>query len=188
MNPVNNDNTTENSGVKADAGSRRKRLVALTESAAIAALYAVVTVAISPIAYGAIQLRVSEALTILPVRKRSAISGLVVGCAIANALGILIGADSLGVADILFGTIATLLAAIASRLTRNIRIGRLPVLAALMPVISNGLIIGAELKLILGLPFWLSALEVAAGELIVMLALGLPLNAFIEKTNLLKDQ
>ena len=184
--PLNPQNKTDISA----AGKKRpanKKLTALTESAAIAALYAVLTVALAPIAYGAIQLRVSEALTVLPVRKRSAIAGLVAGCAIANTLGILMGADSLGVPDILFGTLATFIAAVATRLTRKITVGRLPVVAALMPVIANGLIIGAELTLILNLPFALTALEVAAGEFVSVMLLGLPLNAFIGKTKLLKE-
>lgn len=172
---------------KGGKAGRNKGLVSLTESAVIAALYAVLTVALAPASYGPIQLRVSEALTILPVRKKSAIAGLTVGCVIANTLGILLGADSLGVPDIIFGTLATFLAAVAARLTRNIKIGKLPVLSALMPVISNGLIIGAELTLILHLPFVITSLEVAAGELIAALLLGLPLNAFVEKTGLLKE-
>ncbi len=166
---------------------KNKKLLAITEAAAIAALYAVLTVALHPLSYGPVQCRVSEALTILPVRKRSAIAGLTLGCAIANAIGILIGADSLGVADILFGTLATLLAAIATRLLRKDTIKGVPFLGALMPVISNALIIGAELTFILHLPFWSTALWVGVGELISVFVLGLPLNALIGKLGILKE-
>ena len=166
---------------------RNKKLIAITEAAAIAALYAVLTVALHPLSYGQIQCRVSEALTILPVRKRSAIAGLTLGCAIANTIGIMMSVDSLGIPDVLFGTLATLLAAIATRLVRNIRIKGVPFLGALMPVISNGLIIGAELRLILGLPFWASAMWVAVGELISVVVLGLPFNALISRAGILKE-
>lgn len=175
-------NSQENKTAKSN-----KKLTAMTEAAAIAALYAVLTVALHPLSYGPLQCRVSEALTILPVRKRSAIIGLTLGCAIANAVGIMIGADSLGVADILFGTIATLLAAIATRLLRKVTIKGVPFLGALMPVISNGLIIGAELTFILHLPFWSTALWVAIGEMVSVFVLGLPLNALIGKLGILKE-
>lgn len=154
----------------------------------IAALYAVATLALAPLSFGPLQLRVSEALTILPAKKKAAISGLTVGCALANAIGLAMGANACGAADILFGTAATLLAAIASRALRGIELHGLPVLSALMPALFNGLIIGAELTIIYKLPFWLCALQVAAGELIASVALGLPLYSLLRRNGLLKDE
>lgn len=154
----------------------------------IAALYAVATLALAPLSFGSVQLRVSEALTILPVRKKTAIVGLTVGCAMANAIGLAMGVNSCGAADILFGTAATLMAALASRALRSVKIKELPVLSALMPALFNGLIIGVELTMIYKLPFLLCAAQVAVGELIAAAALGLPLYSLLCKNGLLKDE
>lgn len=77
----------------------------LAQSAMIAAIYVVLTVILAPFSYGEVQVRVSEALTILPVFTPAAIPGLFVGCLISNILGGCI------LPDIIFGSIATLLGA-----------------------------------------------------------------------------
>ena len=89
----------------------------LALSAVIAALYAVLTYAAAAmnLAFGAVQFRFSEALTVLPAFTPAAIPGLAVGCLISNL------ASPLGVVDWVFGTLATLLAGIFSYLVRNIR-------------------------------------------------------------------
>ena len=121
-------------------------------SALIAALYAALTLLLAPISYGGIQCRISEAMTVLPILLPQAIPGLFVGCLIANLYT--------GMAtDIIFGSLATLLAALATCLLR-----KKPLLAAACPVIANGLIVGAVLAMSNGWPFWLTALQVAAGE------------------------
>ena len=103
----------------------------LALSAVIAALYAVLTYAAAAmnLAFGAVQFRFSEALTVLPAFTPAAIPGLAVGCLISNL------ASPLGVVDWVFGTLATLLAGIFSYLVRNIRWKEIPVLAPLPPVI-----------------------------------------------------
>lgn len=85
----------------------------LAQSAMIAAIYVVLTVILAPFSYGEVQVRVSEALTILPVFTPAAIPGLFVGCLISNILGGCI------LPDIIFGSIATLLGACFTYLLRN---------------------------------------------------------------------
>jgi len=147
----------------------------LVRGALIAAAYTVVAVALAPISFGAVQIRVSEALTLLPVLSPVATAGVTVGCLLTNTWGVAAGADLLGAADIVLGTAATLIAAL---LTRRLR--RRPLLAALPPVLCNAVVVGAELTFVetnafpLGL-FLINALQVGAGEAIACYALGLPL-------------
>lgn len=137
----------------------------LTVGGVIAALYTALTLAFAPISFGEIQFRVSEALTLLPVLTPAAVPGLFVGCLIGNLL-----ASGAGWMDVVFGSLATLLAAAATRLLR-----RHSWLAALMPVVCNGLIVGAVLSHVTGLPFVPIAATVALGEAAVCYMLGLPL-------------
>ena len=125
----------------------------LCVSAVIGALYAAMTLLLAPISYGPIQLRLSEAMTLLPIVLPQAIPGLFVGCLIANLYtGML--------TDIIFGSLATLLAAIGTYLLR-----KKPILAAACPVISNGVIVGMVLALSFNLPVALTMAEVAIGEI-----------------------
>ena len=161
----------------------------LTQAAMIAALYAVLTYAAAAVnlAYGAVQFRFSEALTVLPVFTPAAIPGLAVGCFLAN-LG-----SPLGLVDWIFGTGATLLAAVGTWMARKIQIKGLPVLAPLPPVVANVVLVGFELSCLssagtfaLGNFTWAafgaSALSVGIGELVICYALGLPLLLALRKT------
>ena len=148
----------------------------LCMSAVIAALYAALTLLLAPISYGPIQLRLSEALTLLPMVLPQAVPGLFVGCLIANLYtGML--------TDIIFGSLATLLAAVCTYLLR-----RKPFLAAACPVISNGVIVGLVLSLSFHLPVALTMAEVAVGELgavvIGVLILGSLKRAKVDLTRL----
>ena len=105
---------------------------ALTRGAIIAALYTAMTLILAPISYGEIQIRLSEALTLLPILLPEAVPALTVGCLLANILG-----GSM-IFDIIFGTLATFLAAVMTRILRD----RLP-LACAMPVLFNAVIVGA---------------------------------------------
>lgn len=147
----------------------------LVYGAMIAALYALTTVLLAPISYGDTQFRVSEALTILPMLTPAAIPGLTVGCLIANLFG------SASVLDMVFGPLATLLAALGTRALRN-----RPVLAALCPVVANGLIVGVVLAKTLSLPLLLTMGSVALGEAVVCVVLGLPLYYALRRTNLFR--
>ena len=125
----------------------------LCVSAVIAALYAAMTLLLAPISYGPIQLRLSEAMTLLPILLPQAVPGLFVGCLIANLYtGML--------TDIVFGSLATLLAAIGTYLLR-----KKPVLAAACPVAANAVIVGLVLSMSFNLPVALTMLEVGIGEL-----------------------
>ncbi len=165
---------------------KNKKILHLVYGAIIAAFYAAATVLISPLSYGAIQFRFSEALTVLSVFTPAAVPGLTVGCIIANL------ASPYGMWDIIFGSAATLLAAITARLFRHITVKGIPVLSVIMPVIFNAVIVGAEIAILtpsdsskLAL-FAISALQVGAGELAVCLLGGIPLYCAVRKTNIFK--
>ena len=136
---------------------------ALTRGAIIAALYAAITLLLAPISYGEIQVRIAEALTLLPIILPEAVPALAISCLLANILG---GAT---IFDILFGTLATLLAAVCTRLLREKQL-----LASAMPVIFNGLIVGAIVHYCYApvVPLVLCMVFVAAGEAISCMLLG----------------
>ena len=140
-----------------------KGVTALTRAALIAALYTALTLLLAPISYGQIQIRLSECLTLLPVLLPEAIPALAVGCLLANILG------GCSIFDIVLGTLATLLAAVCTRLLRPRRM-----LAAAMPVLLNGLIVGAVVHFVYApvVPLPLCMLSVAAGEIIPCMVLG----------------
>lgn len=140
----------------------------LVEAAVITALYAALTILI-PGGSGQIQVRVSEALTILPFLTPAAIPGLFVGCLLANMV---IGA---GLYDVIFGSLATLLAAyITSKMPGKY-------LAPLPPVIINAVVVSVILKLSLNLPILPSMGFVAVGETIACYVLGYPLLLLLYK-------
>lgn len=165
-----------------------KKILHLVHGAMIAALYAAATYLCSvfAIAYGPVQFRLSEALTVLSVFTPAAVPGLTIGCIIANL------ASPYGIWDIVFGSLATLLAAVTARKFRHIKIKGLPLLSILMPVIFNAVIVGTEISLLTPAEssklavFAVSALEVGAGELAVCLLGGIPLFYAIGKTKLFK--
>ena len=150
----------------------RMQTRSLTRGALLAAVYAALTLlcGLLGIGYGPVQLRVAEALTILPVFSPRAIAGLTVGCALANVLGMLVG-SSLGWIDVVCGTGATLLAGCLSWLLRRLRLRGLPVLATLPPVLVNAVVVGLELTLVLQNGwvtevFWFHFTTVAIGQLL----------------------
>lgn len=137
-------------------------------SAAIAALYAALTLLLQPISFGAFQFRISEALTLLPVLFPQSILGLSVGCFIANLLG------SPTPWDVIFGTLATLLAALA---TYNLRRQKLWI-AALPPVLFNAIIIGLMLYFTANagdFALTFTILSIGFGQAVVCYLLGIPL-------------
>ena len=144
-------------------------------SAVIAALYAALTLLLAPISYGDWQCRLSEALTMLPMLMPQAVPGLFVGCILANLLG-----PSAGIFDIVFGSLATLIAALGTWYFRKNKW-----LAAACPVIANGVIVGLVLSLSFNLPFPLTALQVAAGEAVAVV-IGLILISALKRVDLTK--
>lgn len=165
-----------------------KKIMNLVQGALIAAGYAAATYAsaLLGIAYGQIQFRFSEVLTVLSVFTPAAIPGLTIGCILGNL------SSPFGIWDIAFGSLATLLAAVTARMLRKITVKGLPILSIIMPVIFNALIIGAEITFLMpsGAPsltaFAVAALEVGAGELAVCLAGGIPVFYAIRKTKIFK--
>ena len=161
----------------------RKRTRFLAHSAVIAALYTVLCYLQNFIfpnsASMAIQMRAAEALCVLAFFTPAAIPGLGLGCLLFNLS--FSGALPL---DFLVGTLASILAAGAMWLTRNIKTWHLPVLGLMMPGIFNAFLVGWELTVYIGGGFWLNALYVALGEWIVMLTLGVILYSAIRVRNL----
>ena len=148
---------------------KKARLIA--HGALIAALYVVLTYLQNIIfpnsASFAIQFRAAEALCVLALFTRAAIPGLTIGCLLFNIS--FAGALPL---DFLVGTLATLLATSAMRLTRHITIKGYPALALLFPAIANGLLVGWELSHYIGGGYWFNFVCVFIGEAAVLLTLG----------------
>lgn len=171
---------------------RTKSLRQLVFTAMIAAIYTVLCLAFAPLGFGPVQARVAEALTILPVFSPVGVWGITLGCAVSNLVGAMTGMNILGYMDILFGTLATFLAALLTRKWRHIKISGVPVLSALPPVVFNAVIIGAELAYMSGpreifLKLFLSnAAQVGAGQIASCMLIGLPLAYFFEKTKAAK--
>lgn len=145
---------------------RNKRVTFITQAAMIAAIYVVLTVFISAfnLASGAIQVRLSEALTILPAFTPAAIPGLFLGCLISNTVT---GALPL---DVLFGSLATLLGACGSYLLRRFKWA-----VPIPPIITNALIIPFVLAYVYhipgGVPYFM--LTVGIGEVLSCGVLGM---------------
>ena len=134
-----------------------KNIKNLTRLALVAAMYVAMTLAVPALAYGAIQFRFSEILVLLCFYRKDYSAALILGCFIANLF------SPLGWYDLVFGVAATVLAVLPMYYLKNV------FLAALLPVISNGVLVGVELSLI-GEPLWFSMGTVALGELAVMTA------------------
>ncbi len=132
----------------------------------IAALYVVLTVFAAQfnLASGAIQVRFSEALTIMPVFTAAAVPGLAVGCVLANLL------TGCAAWDVIFGSLATLIGAVGTRLLKD-----KPLLAWIPPVLSNMAIIPIILIKVYAVPdaWWFLVLTIGAGEIISCGLLGL---------------
>ena len=139
-------------------------------NAMIAGVYAALTIICSSISYGGIQFRVSEILILLAFYNKKFIPGLVAGCFIANM------PSTLGVADMFFGTLATLIAVVLINKVKNLYT------AAFIGAIVNGIIVGAELYIVLKLPFMINALSVFFGEIVVLM-LGVAVFKRIEKND-----
>ena len=155
----------------------------LAHAALIAALYAVLThfqnLLLPGSASWAIQCRLSEALCVLALFSPAAISGLSIGCLLFN----LTFSAALPL-DWLIGTLATLTATAAMYALRHVRFKGYPLLSMLMPALTNAILVGWELTVYIGSSFWLNALYVALGELIVLLTLGSVLLRVFEKRGL----
>lgn len=153
---------------------KSKKLVFICQAAVIAALYVVLTYVFSAFASGVIQVRVSEALTILPAFTPAAIPGLVIGCLLSNTL------TGCVLLDIIFGSIATLIGALGSYALR-----RHTWLVPIPPIVSNMIIVPFVLRFAYGatdaFPFMIAT--VGAGEIISCYLLGMLLYGALKKMN-----
>ncbi|MEG1930300.1 MAG: QueT transporter family protein [Anaerovorax sp.] len=144
----------------------------LMQAAIIAAIYATLTLVLMPFSYGVMQIRVSEALTILPFFTPAAIPGLFIGCLVSNLM------SPYGMIDMICGSAATLLAAVGSYMLRS-----KPILVPLPPVVANGIIIGSMLYFAYGVHITLLGciLWVALGQLLACYVIGYPLLKYLRK-------
>lgn len=144
---------------------KNKKVMFVTQAAMIAAVYVVLNVVFAAFGTQAIQVRIAEAMTILPVFTAAAIPGLFVGCLIGNILAGCI------LPDIIFGSLATLIGAIGTY-----KLGKVhPVLGTLPPILSNAIIVPLVLRYGYGepLPIPYMMLTVGIGEVISCGILGM---------------
>ncbi len=151
---------------------RDEKVLFMVRAAAIAAIYVVLTLVFAPFSYGEIQVRISEALTILPYFTPAAVPGLFIGCLIANILG---GAI---LPDIIFGSLATLVGAVISYALRRNKF-----LVPIPPIVANTLVVPFVLRYGYGvesaIPFMMAT--VGIGEIISCGILGLGLLFALER-------
>lgn len=155
----------------------------LVRCAVIAAVYVVVCLVLAPFSYGAVQVRVAEALCLLPIFGAEYIVGVTLGCFLANLIGST-------VIDVVFGTLATLMACLVTYKLRNVRIKGLAIPASLPPVVFNMIIVGAfEITFFFsdGAPTAalaaFNAVTVGIGEIISCTVLGVALVKLIESND-----
>ncbi|MDT8285119.1 MAG: QueT transporter family protein [Thermovirgaceae bacterium] len=143
--------------------------IRIVRGALVAGVYAAVTMLFAPLSFGPVQVRVSEALTLLPWLWIEAVPGLFIGCIIANFMG------GFGIIDVIFGSAATLAAALLT--------SRMPsrYLAAVPPVVINALVVGGYLSILLELPVLPTMLYVGLGQTVACCGLGIPLLTVIER-------
>ena len=154
-----------------------KRLV---RAAMVAAIYVVLCLVLAPFSYGAVQVRLAEMLCLLPVFGAEYIVAVTLGCFLANLLGSTL-------VEVVFGTAATLVACLVTYAVRKVRVGGLAIPAAVPPIVSNAVIVGAlELTFFLpgvtgtaALAAW-NALTVGIGEVVSCGILGVALVKLIE--------
>lgn len=139
----------------------------LTKAGLIAAIYVVlvaIQIPLGQLAFGPIQLRIAEGLTLLPLVESAAIPGVFIGCLISNLM--LISISGFGLIDIFGGSLITLLAAYLTSKMPNKTLGILP------PVILNGLIVSIWVSYFTKVPYWYTVLGISAGELISVALFG----------------
>lgn len=152
---------------------QKKNTLFLAQAGVIAAIYVALTVAFAPFSFGEIQVRLAEALTILPVFTPAAVPGLFVGCLLGNMLG------AAALPDIIFGSLATLIGAVGTWKLRNAN----PYLAPVPPILANVIVVPWVLKYAYGfdLPIPVMMLTVGIGEVLSCGVLGMVLYRALQK-------
>ena len=192
-------------------GEQKHRVAAsstanIAQAGVIAALYAALTLLtfslLGGLAFGPVQLRVSEAVCVLALFTRNAVPGLAIGCALANLIGIaLFGSGALGLLDVVGGSTATLLGALwCWRMRKNVGV------ALLGPVVANALVVSSYLPLLLmalgfytipftdislvesyPLMYLFGVIAIGLGQAAVVYGLGLPLHTALRRTAVFKE-
>ncbi len=136
------------------------RVAYIARAGIIAALYVILVYFFRPISFGPGQIRVAEALAVLPFFEAAAVPGLFVGCFLANFLG------GMGVYDIVGGSTITLAAAYLTYRASRIHFGMLP------PVLLNAFGVSAYLTYISGIPYWALVGQIVFGQAVAVGGLG----------------
>lgn len=165
----------------------RKKILYVVLSGIIAAIYVVLTLPMAQFAFGPIQFRLAEILTVIPAFSMGGIPGVTVGCFLAN----LLNPGNLGPIDIIGGTLATLIAGFLSYFIGK----KNKYLSIIPPIVVNGIIVGAYLPFLLseaGTPVTvpmvlISMLSVAASEAVLLIVLGIPFIMVINKNKKIKS-
>lgn len=141
----------------------------LTRAGLIAALYTSLCLVFNATSFGVIQFRPAEALTVLPILFPEAIGGIFVGVLLSNMFG------GVGMVDIVFGSLISLVAACLTWYLRR------SLLAYLPPIILNAFLVSLYLHSFFKYPYWLSVLSIGASQTLVVVLLGYPLISYLKK-------
>ena len=139
---------------------RNETIQVLTINAVVAAIYFLLSLISSPIAFLGIQIRIAEALCLLCFFRRDFTFGVTLGCFLTNLM------SPLGIVDAGFGTAATLVSCLGISFMKQLAF------ATLIPVVVNAFVVGAELYFILQEPFWINVGFVAIGEFVAVSIVG----------------
>ena len=159
--------------------------------ALVAAIYTTISLLLAPYSYANIQVRIAEALTMLPLIWQPGIWGITLGCFLTNLIGAMTGVNPTGYLDAVLGTFATLSAGLITWHFRDKKVFGLPLISIAAPIVTNFIIVGAELAFIMMpenklLGTLIFGSEVAVGELISVI-IGWFLVTALKKTNIFKD-
>lgn len=161
---------------------KKNLTLSIARTAITAALYAAITILLAPISYGAVQFRVSEALTLLPLLFPEAVWGLTLGCLIANLY-------SGWWADAVFGTLATAIAALLTYfIGKRLKKRYAPCIAALPPVLINAIVLPLIWLLFTdsGAAYIVNFATVLLGQTGAVYLIGLPVYYLLKRTKLFK--
>jgi len=165
----------------------------IVTSAVIAAIYVVLTLPFGQVAIGPIQFRMAECMAVLPILTPAAIPGITVGCFLSN----LINPQNLGPIDIIFGSLATLFAAVSTAwlysVLKNLAAVPRDLICLIPPVVFNALIVGTYLTFLLSRDatvrvtmILINIAYLALSELVVVYLIGYPLLIILRKSGVVR--
>ncbi len=156
----------------------------ITSYAILIAVYVAISMLLSNLSFGMIQIRIAEVLLILCFYDKRYIIPITLGCFLTNLIGIISGVNIM-VLDLLAGTFATFLSGVLMNKLRNIKYKNLPIIGLMLPPIINGIMVGFELHLYFKISYFILFCYVALGEFISVTILGAllykPIGATIRK-------